>query len=127
VKFVSDAGLHPAQLTLEITENGIIHNVEEAERIVDGIRRTGVRVALDDFGTGYSSFDILRRVKLDVLKIDKAGDRVITSSLLSISRSLGLLSCRARDSNWARAIISMSPFPRTSCPDCGKPETNSQD
>jgi len=65
------SGLPPRRLTLEITESGLGGDAEAAiERLV-GLAGLGVHLAIDDFGTGYSSLAYLRRMPVDVLKIDK--------------------------------------------------------
>lgn len=69
---VVDAGLAPGLLSLELTETVLLHDVEAALDLLDELRSFGVRIALDDFGTGYSSLTYLRRLRVDMLKIDKA-------------------------------------------------------
>ncbi len=99
VKLIGDLDLAPGQLTVEITESGIINNVDEAKRIVEAVRESGAKVSLDDFGSGYSSFVILRQIRFDILKIDGSlisripsdeGDATIVKSLLTIGSSMGL-------------------------------------
>ena len=70
---LSDGGLDPARLVLEVTESSLVGDVE-AERL-QALRRLGVRLAIDDFGTGYSSLSYLRRFPMDVLKIDRSFTR----------------------------------------------------
>ncbi|MFC0530101.1 putative bifunctional diguanylate cyclase/phosphodiesterase [Phytohabitans kaempferiae] len=61
----------PAQrLVLEVTEHAVSTDVEELIRRLRDLRETGVRIALDDFGAGYSSLGQLRRLPVDILKID---------------------------------------------------------
>jgi diguanylate cyclase (GGDEF)-like protein/PAS domain S-box-containing protein len=63
----------PAEcLLLEVTESVLMGDVDEAIERLARIRRLGVRVAIDDFGTGYSSLSQLRRLPVDMVKIDKA-------------------------------------------------------
>lgn len=62
----------PEQLELEIVENSTLSNLEEASRLLARCRALGVRVSLDDFGTGYSSLAYLRRLPVDLLKIDQS-------------------------------------------------------
>ncbi len=59
-----------AKLCLEITETSAITNMQEASRFVDVMREVGVRIALDDFGAGASSFGYLKKLKVDIIKID---------------------------------------------------------
>ncbi len=65
------AGLPSDAVTLEITENALMHDVQLVVPKLRQLRRWGVRVAIDSFGTGYSSLDHLRRLPIDALKIDR--------------------------------------------------------
>jgi diguanylate cyclase (GGDEF)-like protein len=69
---LSQSGLDPAALTLEITETALMRDAEETVRRLTAIKRLGVRVAIDDFGTGYSSLAHLRQFPVDALKIDRS-------------------------------------------------------
>ncbi|GAB3153781.1 bifunctional diguanylate cyclase/phosphodiesterase [Micromonospora sonneratiae] len=60
----------PQRLVLEITEHVVATDLDELIRRLTVLRLTGVRIALDDFGTGYSSLGQLRRLPIDILKID---------------------------------------------------------
>src|SRR3954452_4287224 len=76
VKEVSDAlaesQLDATGLTLEITETALMESFDEAIEEVDALKALGVDLAIDDFGTGYSSLRYLRRLPLDVMKIEKS-------------------------------------------------------
>lgn len=62
----------PAQrLTLEVTENSIMEDLQKALSVLDCLRDIGVHISMDDFGTGHSSLAQLRNIPLDELKIDK--------------------------------------------------------
>lgn len=68
---VADTGMDPTLLILEITESIFVDDADRTARVLDQLRALGVRVALDDFGTGYSSLGYLRRLSVDVVKIDR--------------------------------------------------------
>ena len=78
-----DSGLRPDRLTLEITESGLGHDHEGAIDRLGELVRLGVHLAIDDFGTGYSSLAYLRRMPVDVLKIDKAFTGELTSAVVA--------------------------------------------
>ena len=93
---LADSGLSPARLVLEITETVLLTDAV-TEQLRD-LRTLGVRVALDDFGTGYSSLSNLRRLPVDVLKIDRSfvteleepGQRAFPQAIVALGASLGL-------------------------------------
>jgi diguanylate cyclase (GGDEF)-like protein/PAS domain S-box-containing protein len=59
-------------LEIELTESMVMANPEEAAEIFSALRELGVRVSIDDFGTGFSSLAYLRRLPIDVIKIDRS-------------------------------------------------------
>ncbi|CCV04082.1 Diguanylate cyclase/phosphodiesterase [Mesorhizobium metallidurans STM 2683] len=65
-------GFDPRRLEIEITETGLMNDPASAKKIVEDLRRVGIRVSLDDFGTGQSSLGRLREFHFDKLKIDRA-------------------------------------------------------
>lgn len=94
-----DLGLAPGLLLLEITEGALVDAPEAASVTLRRLRDRGIRVALDDFGTGYSSLAYLKRLPVDVVKIDKtfvdgvehdAGDRAVIQSVLTLTGAMGL-------------------------------------
>jgi predicted signal transduction protein with EAL and GGDEF domain len=96
---IKETGVNPAYVTLEITETSLMYNPEESATILKKLKVQGFNIALDDFGTGYSSLAYLRRLPIDVIKIDTSFtqsivesdvDRAIVSSVVSLSTSLGL-------------------------------------
>lgn len=91
--------LPPAQLELEVTESSLVQDIEHSQRVLQTLRREGVRIAIDDFGTGYSSLAYLRQFEIDTLKIDRSfiinalafeKDAAIVESLISLSRKLNV-------------------------------------
>jgi diguanylate cyclase (GGDEF)-like protein len=64
--------MDPSALILEITENILIEDADRALRVLERLKALGIRLALDDFGTGYSSLSYLRRLPIDIVKIDQS-------------------------------------------------------
>ncbi len=100
VAALNDCGLPPELLKLEITETSLLHDSKAAVTMLDRLREHGVRIAMDDFGTGYSSLTNLRRLPIDILKIDRsfvaeigtdAKAAAFAYSIVSLARPLGLL------------------------------------
>ncbi|MBX7513634.1 EAL domain-containing protein [Qipengyuania sp. GH38] len=69
---LTNSGLPPQRLELEITESVFIADVEHTLSTLHSLRNLGVRIALDDFGTGYSSLSYLRQFPFDKIKIDQS-------------------------------------------------------
>jgi diguanylate cyclase (GGDEF)-like protein/PAS domain S-box-containing protein len=93
------SGLEPSCLVLEITESLMIEDLELAIERLAALRALGVLVALDDFGTGYSSLNYIRRLPINILKIDKhfidsvdRGDKdsELTAAIIDIARVINL-------------------------------------
>ncbi|MEE9417230.1 MAG: sensor domain-containing phosphodiesterase [Acidimicrobiales bacterium] len=61
----------PARLTIEITETALLDDLDQAAATLTTLRSAGLRIAIDDFGTGYASLAHLRRLPIDILKIDQ--------------------------------------------------------
>jgi diguanylate cyclase (GGDEF)-like protein len=96
---LSNTGMNPEYLELELTENILIQRPEVVYKIFRQLRAKGVRLAIDDFGTGYSSLNYLSRLPIDKLKIDKSfipdiandpNDRSIVEAIISMAHSLRL-------------------------------------
>ena len=69
---IAESGLKPWQLTLELTESMMIDEFERASRVLEQLRESRVQIAIDDFGTGFSSLSYLRRLPVDIIKIDRS-------------------------------------------------------
>jgi diguanylate cyclase (GGDEF)-like protein/PAS domain S-box-containing protein len=89
----------PGRLELEITETTILIDPPRTREVLARLRDIGVRLAIDDFGSGHSSLSYLKRLPIDVLKIDKsfvlnmaddADDAVIVRSIIDLGHNLGL-------------------------------------
>ncbi len=69
---ISETGVDPSALKLEITETIIMENIDIASTVIDRLHQLGVELYLDDFGTGYSSLNYLHKFRVKALKIDKS-------------------------------------------------------
>ena len=93
---------HPGaaeRLIIEITETAAIHDVDDTRGFVTRVKDLGCRIAIDDFGAGNTSFRNLRKLGVDIVKIDGAfvenivkshDDRAFVQTLIDLSRRLGL-------------------------------------
>jgi diguanylate cyclase (GGDEF)-like protein/PAS domain S-box-containing protein len=94
---VVDSGCNPHGLILEITEHSLMHDIDMARMVFQELKADGVRIAIDDFGAGYSSLSQLRRLPVDVLKMDRSfvneldtDDDAIISSVVKLAAALGM-------------------------------------
>jgi len=69
---LADTGLAPSALELELTESALIEDLERTAAMLGELQALGVKLAVDDFGTGYSGLAYLRRLPIDVLKLDRS-------------------------------------------------------
>jgi EAL domain-containing protein (putative c-di-GMP-specific phosphodiesterase class I)/GGDEF domain-containing protein len=96
---LAESGLAPPRLCLELTESTLMRDIDHALEVLQRLKTIGVQVAIDDFGTGYASLVYLRRLPVDVLKIDRsfvAGmpgaitDTAIVRAVVGLAGSLGI-------------------------------------
>lgn len=71
-EIVNKYQVNPNLIELELTETVVIENIESAKEAERKVHSLGFVVSMDDFGVGYSSFSMLRKIHIDVLKIDKS-------------------------------------------------------
>ena len=89
----------PARLTLELTEQVISKDRDNAVKAMERLKTTGIRLSLDDFGTGFSSLSHLKDMPLDEVKIDgkfvkvmqdRPKDMALVKTILAMAEALGL-------------------------------------
>jgi diguanylate cyclase (GGDEF)-like protein/PAS domain S-box-containing protein len=82
---LQQTGLSPRYLTLELTE-GMLHDDQDAlAKTLGRLKAMGLSMALDDFGTGYSSLQLLRRLPIDIIKIDRSLVPDVTAEVQDVS------------------------------------------
>ncbi len=95
----ADIGVDPSHLCLEITESALMHDVSSSMTTLWALKELGLLLAVDDFGTGYSSLSYLKRLPVDILKIDQSfvdglgrehEDRAIAAAVVNLAHTLGL-------------------------------------
>lgn len=98
-KSMAKVNFQRSKLMLEITESSIIEDLEQADRVIQKIRKLGHQVCLDDFGAGAASFQYLRALTIDYIKIDGAYIRtalkrkreaMLLKAMAGLARDLGI-------------------------------------
>ncbi|MDT8299507.1 MAG: GGDEF domain-containing phosphodiesterase, partial [Spirochaetaceae bacterium] len=98
-RIISFKSINPEMLQVEITENSFLDDPEEAVRKITKLKDLGIRIAIDDFGTGFSSVNYLRKLPVDVVKIDRSfitdiienqQDRSIVKAMIAMTSELGM-------------------------------------
>jgi len=91
--------IEPSWIEIEITESGIMQNLTDAIKKIHALKSFGFTFAIDDFGTGHSSFAYLKKLPVNLLKIDQSfiknmhqdsGDAVIVEAVISIGKKFNL-------------------------------------
>ena len=96
---LADHNVDPRRLCIEITETAVLEEPEVAIATMHALRDLGLRLAIDDFGTGYSSLSYLRRLPVDIVKIDRSftselgrddANTTIVAGIIGLGHGLGL-------------------------------------
>jgi len=91
--------MDPHLLGLEITENSALHRCDETVHLLESLKKRGIQISIDDFGIGYSSLSYLKRLPVQMLKIDRSfvvnmtkdsEDVAIIRAIIAMAHSLGI-------------------------------------
>ena len=94
---LTESGIDPSRLELEITEHLLMRDSEESLEIIERVQALGVSTAIDDFGTGFSNMSYITRFKVDRLKIDRSfvarcaedeNSLAVTTAIIALAHSL---------------------------------------
>ena len=98
-RIIRTAGLEPRLFELELTESGMMRNIEQSIDLFTRLNALGFSLSIDDFGTGYSSLAYLKRLPARKLKIDRSfvldmvnesNDHAIVATIIAMGRTLGM-------------------------------------
>ncbi|MGI4896861.1 MAG: EAL domain-containing protein, partial [Janthinobacterium lividum] len=96
---LSEHGLDPGLLVLEVTETALVRDPDTAAAVLAALKALGVGISVDDFGTGYASLTYLQRFPVDELKIDRSfvmglgvnsGDAAIVQTCVHLAHAVGI-------------------------------------
>lgn len=96
-QILTEFRVNPSQIELELTESMLMTNIEEAISILAELKQLGTTLAIDDFGTGYSSLSYLKRLPVDIIKVDRSfikdipedeSDMEITAAVIAMAHKL---------------------------------------
>ena len=99
-RVLTNSGLNPSYLELEITESAIMEDVELGIKRLNEIKKMGVKISIDDFGTGYTSIKYLKHFPIHAVKIDQSfikdlpedkNDAAITAAVIALAHQLELI------------------------------------
>lgn len=117
-EIIREVGVDPGVVEFELTETAIMTDPEGALKALGRVAASGARLALDDFGTGYASLTYLKRLPVDVIKIDQSfvadvtsapRSRAIAHSTVQLAHSLeiGVVAEGIEDQESAQALREM--------------------
>ena len=98
-RIIDETGFPADRLAIEVTETSLMENMDQAIQLLTRLKALGVTLAIDDFGTGYSSLSYLKKLPIDLLKIDRCfikdipnnkDDVAIVNTIISLSKNMGL-------------------------------------
>lgn len=98
-KVITEVGIDPSKLELEVTETAIMDDIDLAVQTLTELKKMGIRTAIDDFGTGHSSLSYLRKLPIEILKIDKSfideilisqEDQTLVRGIINMVHALGI-------------------------------------
>ena len=107
-------GLDARRLSLEVTETAYISVLDDKSAALERLKALGVKLSIDDFGAGYSSLSYLKRLPVDILKIDRAflgglgedaRDTAIVRLVIDLAHTLGMRVVAEGVENWAQAAL----------------------
>lgn len=93
--------ISPELIEFELTESIYLDNTAQALKLVEGLHDIGTKVSMDDFGSGYSSLNLLSRLPIDIIKLDKVffkddtlqeSDKIVISCMVDMARKLKITS-----------------------------------
>jgi diguanylate cyclase (GGDEF)-like protein len=99
IRVLQETGLNANALELELTESSIMKNAESAVKTLGELKAMGINISVDDFGTGFSSLGYLKRLPIDILKIDKSfvcdvttnpDDAALVMAIITLAHNLRL-------------------------------------
>jgi len=99
VSAMAESSVDPGHLEIELTESAIMHDVQASISTLQRLKSHGISISIDDFGTGYSSLSYLKRLPLDILKIDQSfvrdidtdkNDAALVRTIIGLARNLGM-------------------------------------
>ena len=97
---INEFRLQPAQFEIELTETVLMENLDEALQKLESLKSLGIMISIDDFGTGYSSLGYLKRLPVNILKVDRSfvndiphdrDDMEITAAVIAMAHSLNYI------------------------------------